>query len=288
MYKPLVSICMITYNHEKYIAKAIEGVLLQKTAFAIELVIGEDRSTDDTRPICLTYKNKYPDIIKLRLLDHNIGAIPNFIENLKACSGKYIALCEGDDYWTNPYKLQKQVEFLEANKDYSLCFHNALVKYEGQNIEDKLFWQDNFKNSIAIEDVIEKNYMPTASIVFRSDDLKIPLWFNYIYNGDYALQLLLATQGKIKYLNEVMCVYLKQPRGFNATMRQEMILRHRIILMAYFDSYTDFEYHDCIERSTADLFVQYDAILSGITKKIQNMLFFSYLVRKLSKLFKRK
>src|ERR1700739_2391661 len=113
--KPLISVCMITYNHEKYIAQAIESVLAQKTNFPVELVIGDDYSTDSTRKICLDYKKKHPDILKLRFPDKNMGMMPNFIANLKECDSRYIALLEGDDYWTDPYKLQKQFDFLEAN-----------------------------------------------------------------------------------------------------------------------------------------------------------------------------
>ena len=100
-FSPLVSICVITYNQEKYIAQAIDGVLMQQTDFPIELIIGEDCSPDNTRKICLDYKNKYPDKIKLLLPDKNKGSMRNFIDTMQAANGKYIALCEGDDYWTD-------------------------------------------------------------------------------------------------------------------------------------------------------------------------------------------
>jgi len=114
---PLVSIICITYNHEPYIAEAIEGVLMQKCSFPIELVIGEDCSTDNTRKICEEYANK-SELIKLLPTETNLGMMPNFIRTLQSCTGKYIAMCEGDDYWTDPLKLQKQVDFLEANAEY--------------------------------------------------------------------------------------------------------------------------------------------------------------------------
>ena len=103
---------MITYNHEKFIAEAIEGVVMQKTNFQFELVIGEDCSTDNTRAICIEYQKKYPDIIRLRLPETNQGMMLNWINNINSGRGKYIALCDGDDYWTDPYKLQKQVDFM--------------------------------------------------------------------------------------------------------------------------------------------------------------------------------
>src|SRR6516164_8232942 len=117
-----VSVFMITYNHGKYISEAIESIVSQKTNFEFELVIGEDCGPDDTRAICEQYAAKYPDIINLLPSDKNYGPMGNTIRVMYACTGKYVALCEGDDYWTDPYKLQKQVDFLEANPDFSICF----------------------------------------------------------------------------------------------------------------------------------------------------------------------
>ena len=112
-----VSVFMITYNHEKYIAEALDSILMQKTDFDFDIVIGEDCSTDATRRIVLEYSRKYPDKIKLLLHNVNVGFISNMMYVLEACTGKYVAMCEGDDYWTDPFKLQKQVDFLEASLD---------------------------------------------------------------------------------------------------------------------------------------------------------------------------
>jgi len=125
--KPLVSVCMITYNHENFIKDAIEGILMQKTSFPIELIIGEDCSTDNTRKIVKDYEEKYPEIIFAQYSEKNLGMINNFLNVLQAARGKYIALCEGDDYWTDPLKLQKQVDFLEANPEYVICANRTKV-----------------------------------------------------------------------------------------------------------------------------------------------------------------
>src|SRR5690349_16516557 len=108
-----VSVCMVTYNHEKFIEKAIEGVLMQETDFDVELVIGEDFSTDQTRSIIEKYQQKYPGKIIIAPSEHNLGMMKNFVNTLNTCTGEYIALCEGDDFWTDPTKLQRQVEFME-------------------------------------------------------------------------------------------------------------------------------------------------------------------------------
>lgn len=119
---PLVSVVMITYNHAPYIGRAIEGVLQQKTDFPFELVIGEDHSTDDTREIVFDYQRQYPGIIRVVTSEHNVGARSNGRRTLEACLGKYIAFCEGDDYWHRPDKLQHQVAYMEAHPDCALVY----------------------------------------------------------------------------------------------------------------------------------------------------------------------
>ena len=122
MTEPLVSVKMLAYNHAPYIAQAIEGILQQKTNFPFELVIGEDCSTDGTREIVFEYQKKYPDIIRVITSDQNVGTKKNGYRTLKACRGKYVALCEGDDYWHNPLKLQKQVDYLESHLECGLVY----------------------------------------------------------------------------------------------------------------------------------------------------------------------
>jgi len=280
----VVSICVITYNHEPYIADTIEGVLMQKTNFPLELVIGEDCSTDRTREICIKYKEKYPGI-KLNLPERNLGAIPNFILNLKACTGKYIALCEGDDYWTDPLKLQKQVDFLESNPDYSLCYHNALIKYEGVKGKDKLFCDNTHEGTMDIQNVIKGVGMPTASMLFRTEALEIPEWLKHIYNGDYALQLILANKGKVKYLDKIMSVYRIQPGGLNSTMKNAIIQQRIIELMNYFNIHTSFRYKDLVDHKTNMIFKDYPfQVLCGKTR-LHRLFTALYWKRRLQKLF---
>lgn len=132
--QPLVSVCMITYNHEKFIRQAIESVLCQRTNFQYELIIGEDGSTDNTRLICEEYSMRYSNV---RLLPKgcNKGYRINFLETLKAASGKYVALCEGDDYWSDPQKLQQQFDVLERNAEVIICYHDADILYDNGVIE---------------------------------------------------------------------------------------------------------------------------------------------------------
>lgn len=129
--KPLLSVVTITYNHEPYIEKCIKGVLMQKVNFPIEFIIAEDCSTDGTRKICERFAKEYPDKIRLITSDANIGGLANEKRAMEVACGKYIAFCEGDDYWTDPDKLAKQVEFLESHPDYTVCFHDRMILKNG-------------------------------------------------------------------------------------------------------------------------------------------------------------
>lgn len=216
--QPLVAIYMITYNHERYIGQAIEGVLIQKANFKIKLFIGEDCSTDNTRAICQDYAKKYPDLIELICTKEN-NIIVNSTNVRNACiesGAKYIAFCEGDDYWTDPIKLQKQVDFLEANSDFSVCFSGVTIVDEiGEQLDDKYPRKEG--DVYTIEDVIltTRNIVPTPTKIFRSI-LPNPLpdfYINGYLSGDICLQLLLADKGKMKYLPEKMAAYRNHQGG---------------------------------------------------------------------------
>jgi glycosyltransferase involved in cell wall biosynthesis len=210
-----VSVYLITYNHEKYIAQAIESIVSQKVNFEFELVIGEDLSKDNTRAICEQYSKAYPAIINLLPSDKNYGPIPNAIRTLAACTGKYIALCEGDDYWTDPCKLQKQADFMDTNEDFSLCFSDV-----GILDEMGLSNHNNFpplqKEVYTIEDVITAGYcfIPTVTLFFRNIlPNPMPDFFRKAVSGDIALHLLLTDKGKARYFREKTAVYRHHPGG---------------------------------------------------------------------------
>ena len=212
--KPMVSVNMVTYNHEKYISQAIKGVLMQKTNFAIQLVIGEDCSTDATREICLRYKEKYPDIIKLVLQEKNVGSKQNAIDTLTACDGKYIASCDGDDYWTDKHKLQKQVDFLEANPDFNICCHNAIHLNESKKIliTPKTLITTEFTQ----EDIANHNFILTLTVVYRAAAVcvdKLPQGFFNSKSSDFFIFMLVSQYGKIKYLPDIMAVYRRHDAG---------------------------------------------------------------------------
>lgn len=212
----LVSINTLTYNHEKYIAQCIEGILMQKTNFAFELLIHDDASTDNTAAIIKEYEKKYPKIIKPIYQTEN-----QWSKGIKIAAtyqyprvkGKYIALCEGDDYWIDENKLQMQVDFLENNPEYTMCFHNA-------NILNKF----DIKCGLRCDLIKEKDYtslefiknwiVPTASILIKKNILLIKLKHSKkILNGDIAVVLKSAHYGKVRAFEKKMSVYRVHPQG---------------------------------------------------------------------------
>lgn len=209
MSKPLVSICCITYNHKLYIEKCLEGFIIQETDFNFEVLIFDDASTDGSQEIIKNFAKKH-DNFHLYLQDVNQWDLKKYglIDYLfPAAKGKYIAICEGDDYWTDPYKLQKQVDFLEANSDFVLSFHNAEVL----NIvsKEKYFFVDSYASEeYTSKDIFENWLIPTASMVFRNVlDKNLPDFFIKATHGDLGLQVYLNEYGKFQAINEVMSVY---------------------------------------------------------------------------------
>ncbi|HCW08963.1 MAG TPA: hypothetical protein DGG95_16530 [Cytophagales bacterium] len=211
-----VSVRLMTFNQEEYIGNAIESILMQQTDFFVEVVIGDDFSTDRTLEILKSYSST--DKIHIKILERGVGdsywrkrqelgRLYNFRNIIENCTGKYIALLDGDDYWTDPLKLQKQVDLLEADSKLSICFHNVKVHNSfTESIID--FLGTNFKGISELDELFEgNNYIPTCSVVYRRNAIVLPPWFTRLPFGDYGLHIIAARSGKIKYINETMGVY---------------------------------------------------------------------------------
>lgn len=206
--RPLVSVVMIVYNHEKFIAEAIKGVFAQETNFDIEFIISNDCSKDNTDSIIRDLIKDVPNRIKIIYLSHpvNLGMNKNFVTALNKASGKYIALCEGDDFWLDSKKIQKQVDFLEKNDDYSIVCHNVFLLNE-KMLESEYY--DSFGNQpyYTIFDLAKRNFIPTLSVVYRNIAIDFPKWYFGAPMGDYPLMMWVAKTGKIKFFRERMGVY---------------------------------------------------------------------------------
>ena len=213
---PLVSIVIITYGHEKFIDETINGVVMQETNFDFELIIADDCSPDNTSNLVNDFIINHPKgyLIKYFRHEKNIGMMTNFLFALKECKGKYIALCEGDDYWTDSLKLQKQVDFLENNNDYNLTGHYSKSS-EGKELG--IFNSDTFE----FKDVYQKNIrIPTASIVYRNN-FKFPNWFSNVYGGDRAIIFLNAQKGKLKVLPFFGSFYRLHEGGVESILKKD-------------------------------------------------------------------
>lgn len=213
MSEVLVSISCITYNHSAYIRQCLDGMLMQQTTFGFEILIHDDCSTDGTDDIIREYASKYPQIIKPLFEEENQyqqgKPIGTAVWNLPRAKGKYIAICEGDDYWTDSLKLQKQVDFMEANPEYSICFHkvNTLIQATGE-IKEEFIVRD-MPGKSTILDLAEGNYIHTPSVMYRKYPNVLETYQRLMpcLPGDYVMWMLLAEKGNIYKFNEPMAVY---------------------------------------------------------------------------------
>lgn len=211
MSAPLVSIVCVTYNHEATVAETIDSFLMQETDFAIEVLIGEDCSTDRTREICAAYAEKHPQRVRVIISAENVGPQANYIRTLKEVRGRYIAYCEGDDYWTDPRKLQKQVDLMESDPDCALCFHKAV---ELKNGERREFAPAVPRPRFSIDDLFLENFLRSCTVLYRNvlrGDY--PDWFYDLEIGDWAFHILHAQHGYVAYMDESMACYRVHTRG---------------------------------------------------------------------------
>lgn len=212
---------MIAYNHAEFIREAIEGILMQEVDFPVEFLIADDLSQDHTKEIVEQYVQNHPKGNLIRYVRHsqNKGMMGNFVWSLENCRGKYIALCEGDDYWIEPLKLKKQIDFLNAYLEYSLVSHYSkkiYFNYEGFKLIGKL---DKADYSIKDSDY-HFLPIPTASICFRKS-FTIPSWFFKVYGGDRALIFLCSQHGKVKILDFVGSVYRVHENGIEQKYKKD-------------------------------------------------------------------
>jgi glycosyltransferase involved in cell wall biosynthesis len=244
----MISVIMMTYGHENYIREAIEGVLFQQIDVPFELLIMDDRSPDNTKNIVDEIIDKNPNSSKIRYIrnDVNIGMIPNLLNAIKICNGKYIAMCEGDDYWTDRYKLFKQWNILEKRDDLIGCFHNTEERYQ-EDIYRKSYLYCDFNSSIEINfnDLAKKNLIPTCSLMFRCNNLEIDhMLFDKLRLGDWPLNLYLAQFGNFLYIPQIMAVHriseVSTWAGKDIVTNNKSVLRAYDNLIAYFSFNSNF------------------------------------------------
>lgn len=272
----MLSVFVVTYDHELFIAQTLDSILMQKTKFDFDIIIGEDCSKDKTASILKKYESDFPKKIKVKYQKQNIGTIANVVDTLSRCNGKYIALCEGDDYWTDPLKLQKQVDFLEANPEYVLCCHKAVIYDEVNKEFDKagnIQYEDIDYSSL---ELMKGERMFTATMCFRNIIEEFPQEIHLSKNGDVFLTALLGEFGKGKFLKDInSAVYRKHLGGVNSSLPQirkiENFIQTRMNMYNYFLRIGNLEvanhYFDEVKNYAVRSHVLKDDLLNDVVLK---------------------
>lgn len=246
----LLSVCLSTYNHERFIAQAIESVLMQQTSFDFEIIIGEDDSSDNTRTIVELYKERYPDKIRLCLNSReNVVCIhgqptglSNFVTEFNSSKGKYIALLDGDDYWSSPCKLQKQVDILERSQNAAGCFHETQLVYEDGCL-GKVYGKDACDIMCTEDTITALSPFHTSSFIFRKEAFHVPNWFYEVPSADMALFSIVSVFGPLIKLPEVMSFYRKHEMGISSRPdMKENFFRNRIKLIECLNTFHKFKF----------------------------------------------
>jgi glycosyltransferase involved in cell wall biosynthesis len=214
MARPLVSVCMITYNHERFIRQAVESALMQKASFDFEIVIGEDCSKDSTRAICNDIANAHSGRIRLLQRTANVGMHRNLQATYAACRGQFIALLEGDDFWTDNTKLQRQVDVLESDNGASLVFHPVRVTTEDGTPTSEILPKETPPDPSGVDYVLSGNTIPTCSVLIRKSAVNtIPKWLGELPAMDFPLFVVAGMHGNFRYIANVMGAYRVHPGG---------------------------------------------------------------------------
>lgn len=265
--KIMVSICCLTYNHERFIRQALDGFMMQQTTFRFEIVIHDDASTDKTAEIIREYEAKHPSLFNTLYQTTNQKSIyksgmnPRF--NYPRAKGKYIALCEGDDYWTDPYKLQKQVDFLEAHPEYVICFTDTKIQIGESLINNNLIVPKNYE---AIETLASVgNYIHTPTVVFKNIVKEFPSQLYLSPIGDYFIYMLLAEKGKIHFINEYTTVYRKNVGTFSSledNIQYQKMTTCRAQLYDYFNNKNNIIITETLKSKVIQYFRDTDKIFN--------------------------
>lgn len=232
MNNPVVSVCITTFNKQDYIKQALDSILSQKTNFEIEILIYDDASTDKTVQIIKSYQENHPNI---RLFANTKNEYGNGLLGINErhlfpkAKGRFIAMCDGDDYWTDDSKLQQQVDFLNRNPEYIMCCHDGDVYYQKSNTFGPIYPKP-FNNPITTENIITMggNLCPTSSMVFRNQFAEYPDFMMKSLSNDRALTYFLMLHGKFWLINKKMCVYRVHASGLIAAGDKKVRLKYLV------------------------------------------------------------
>jgi glycosyltransferase involved in cell wall biosynthesis len=249
--QPKVSIAVLTYNHERYVAQALQGAVTQRTNFPFEIVVAEDCSTDRTRDIVLQFQAAHPGLIRSILNPVNIGADANVKNLIASCKGEYIALLEADDAWTSEDKLQLQVDFLDSHPECSICYHPVLHVFEDGSKPPAVI-PPRSKPIATIEDLLtsQGNFIPTCSVMFRSGPhTRIPDWTRELGFADWPLHVMNARAGHIGFLPQCMGIYRAHSGGTWSTLSRRTVVERWMRAYEYMNAELGYRYNHLIANT---------------------------------------
>lgn len=271
---PLVSVCVITYNHKQYIAQALDSILSQKTNFNFEIVIGEDLSTDNTLAICQDYAARFPQIIRLLPTTQNLGVVPNFIRTANACRGKYMAVLEGDDYWIDDLKLQKQADVLEHDPERTLCFTGR--KEYNESINHFQTINNERYTRFYVEDFAKETFFHLSTMLLRIP--KTPQWFDRfkdfkgLYDRPLFISILANSKGYAYKLKDVSSVYRLNN---NSTFTPIGVLKQTLIVADMYAKikalHPELSKYMNYHLNKFDYFIMRDAYRNGDKKQMKTL-----------------
>lgn len=274
MNDPIVSIAVTTFNMEAFIAKGLDSWLAQKTSFPFEIVISDDGSEDRTRDIVQEYIKVHPNI--RMICTGHIGKMPNFIRSMQECKGKYIALCDGDDYWIDDYKLQKQFDFMESNPEFSMCFTNSWVinsETGERKIAKTQIWDTATTEGLLAHrdnDNVQMSPGHTSTLFYRNGLVKkYPKWMYGDVMTDFPTYMLLSRYGKAKFINEITSVYNHHMGGVSSKNWNAIkAIQRRIFVYENVNRDFNYQYNKIIKPILADYYFS----LGKLTYKTQSKL----------------
>jgi glycosyltransferase involved in cell wall biosynthesis len=250
-HRPDISIAVIAYNHERFIGDTFRGIAMQQFSGTIEVVIGDDCSPDRTRELARTFAEQHPNV-QLLFNERNLGMVGNWTATIDACTGRYIAICEGDDYWTDPLKLQRQYDLMEQHPKHSMCWHPVDVVEEG--IQRPYPYAEG-KEVADVHDIIRSHFMPTCSLMFRNGLIHAwPKWIRKVMSMDIALELMLAMHGTAARIDTVMAAYRQHPGGISKTPEYAVLGALRLLfLLKKFNAYSRGAYDSIVRSVIAEI-----------------------------------
>ena len=264
---PLVTVACVTFNHENYISDALDGILMQETDFPFEIIVHDDCSMDNTVNVLNKYAQKYPNLIKLVLQKENQyskGIMPSKT-TFKRASGKYISICEGDDYWIDSHKLQIQLDEMRKIEDCQMSFHSAIDVWEDKSKKDEITTkQANGNKLFSVNEIIlgGGGFCPTASLILEKEAVvNLPQWYDKALFGDYFLQIFGSLKGGALYIDRPMSVYRRNTPGSWSGTMQDISMREKrfekmMTTLDEMDRYFNRRFHSEILKIESDWYLR--------------------------------